>query len=77
MRTGSAATLLLLVAGVLLGPTPAAPHHLAGPCDSHRFDGGSDQTFSRRRIICAVERFGPVPGGSLQPPGAAGHETGA
>lgn len=61
-RTGSVAAVLLLLAGVL-GPTQAAAHHLPGPCDFHRLDGESDQAFSRRRITCAVERFGPVPGG--------------
>ncbi len=75
-RTGSATTVLLLLAGVLLGPTPAAAHHLPGPCDSHRLDGESDQTFSRRRIICAVGRFGPVPGGSARAICIARRESG-
>jgi hypothetical protein len=63
-RTGSAATILLLLTGVLLGTTPASAHHLPGPCDFHRLEGESDRAFARRRITCAVERFGPVPGGS-------------
>ncbi len=75
-RTGSTATLLLLLAGVLIGPTPAAAHHLPGPCDSHRFDGESDQAFSRRRIVCAVKRFGPVPGGSARAICIARRESG-
>ena len=75
-RTGSAATVLLLLAGVLLGPTPAAAHHLPGPCDFHRLDGESDQAFARRRIICAVERFGPVPGGSARAICIARRESG-
>jgi hypothetical protein len=60
-RIGSATAALLLL-GLLLGSTPAAAHHLPGPCDFHRLDGESIQSFARRRIVCAVERFGPVPG---------------
>jgi hypothetical protein len=55
--------ILLLMAGVLLGATPALAHHRPGPCDLHRLDGESMRAFSKRRIACAVERFGPVPGG--------------
>jgi hypothetical protein len=62
-RTGSAAAALLLLAGFFLGSTPAAAHHLPGPCDFHRLDGESTQAFARRLITCAVGRFGPVPGG--------------
>lgn len=61
-RTGSAVVTLLVVAGSLAA-TPAAAHHRPGPCDFHRLDGESVQHYSRRRIVCAVERFGPVPGG--------------
>jgi hypothetical protein len=61
-RTGSATAALLLL-GLLLAPTPATAHHLPGPCDFHRLDGESVQRFARRRIVCAVERFGSVPGG--------------
>jgi hypothetical protein len=38
-------------------------HHLPGPCDFHRLDGETVRQFAKRRIVCAVERFGPVPGG--------------
>jgi hypothetical protein len=62
-RIRSAVATFVLIAGVLLGPTPALAHHLPGPCDFHRLDGESIQHFSKRRIVCAVERFGPVPGG--------------
>lgn len=75
-RTGSLAAVLLLLAGVLLGPTPAAAHHLPGPCDFHRLDGESDQAFARRRITCAVERFGPVPGGDARANCIAQRESG-
>jgi hypothetical protein len=62
-RTGSATAALVVLAGVLLGATPVMAHHRPGPCDVHRLDGESDQSLARRRIICAVNRFGPVPGG--------------
>jgi len=61
-RTGSATAALLLL-GLLLGSTPAVAHHLPGPCDFHRGGDESVQHFAKRRIICAVDRFGPVPGG--------------
>ena len=67
---------LLLLAGVLLGATPAAAHHLPGPCDFHRLDGESNESLSRRRIICAVERFGPVPGGTERATCIARRESG-
>jgi hypothetical protein len=54
----------MVIAGVLLGATPAFAHHLPGPCDFHRLDDESVRAFAKRRIVCAVERFGPVPGGS-------------
>jgi len=38
-------------------------HHRPGPCDFHQLDGESVQHFAKRRIVCAVDRFGPVPGG--------------
>ena len=75
-RTGAATVTLLLLAGVLLGATPAAAHHLPGPCDFHRLDGESNESFSRRRIICAVERFGPVPGGTERATCIARRESG-
>ena len=64
MRTRSAIAVLTLVSSVLLGATPAHAHHVPGPCDFHRLDDESERAFAKRRIICAVERFGPVPGGS-------------
>jgi hypothetical protein len=62
-RTVSATAVLLLVAGLLLGATPATATHRPGPCDFHRLDDESAQHFTKRRVVCAVERFGPVPGG--------------
>ena len=63
MRTRSAIAVLALVIGVLFGATPAFAHHAPGPCDFHRRDDESTRAFAKRRIVCAVERFGPVPGG--------------
>jgi hypothetical protein len=59
-RTGAA--IALAVACVALGPTPAAADHLPGPCDFHKGANETIQHFSKRRIMCAVDRFGPVPG---------------
>jgi hypothetical protein len=63
MRIRSAIAALALITGILLGATPVFAHHAPGPCDFHRLDGESDRAFAKRRIVCAVERFGPVPGG--------------
>ncbi|MBA3737720.1 MAG: hypothetical protein H0W97_04065 [Actinobacteria bacterium] len=63
MRTRSAIAALMLVIGVLFGATPAFAHHSPGPCDFHRRDDESTRSLAKRRIVCAVERFGPVPGG--------------
>jgi hypothetical protein len=58
IRSGLLVTLLM--ADVALWATPAVAQ---GPCDFLRKDGETVEAFSERRIICAVERFGPVPGG--------------
>ena len=76
MRTRSAIAVLALVIGVLFGATPALAHHAPGPCDFHRRDDESTQTFARRRIVCAVERFGPVPGGQARAICIARRESG-
>jgi hypothetical protein len=62
-RTGSVTLAILLLAGVLFGASPATAYDVRGPCDFRRLDGESMRSFSRRRIACAVELFGPVPGG--------------
>ncbi len=64
MRTRSAIAVLMVTTGMLLGATPAIAHHLPGPCDFHRLDDESVRTFAKRLIVCSVERFGPIPGGS-------------
>jgi hypothetical protein len=73
-RIGSALAALLIV--VVLGATPAAAHHLRGPCDSHRVDGESIQQFAKRRIVCAVRELGPVPGGAARAVCIAKRESG-
>jgi hypothetical protein len=65
--------ILVLIAGVLLGATPASA---TGPCDFNRLDGETTQHLSKRRIACAVERFGPVPGGAQRAICIARRESG-
>jgi hypothetical protein len=66
----------VLIGGVLLGGTPADAHHLAGPCDFHPLDGESVRHFARRRVVCAVELFGPIPGGARRAVCIARRESG-
>lgn len=74
LRTiGSAITTVVLFAHVLLGATPASAQ---GPCDFPRTDGESIQQFARRRIVCAVKEFGPVPGGAARAVCIARRESG-
>jgi hypothetical protein len=75
-RIGSAIATLTLIVGVLLGATPASATHLPGPCNVHRLDGESIQHLSKRRIVCAVELFGPVPGGPQRAVCIAKRESG-
>jgi hypothetical protein len=75
-RTGSVTVAVILLAGVLLGVSPATAYDVRGPCDFHRLDGESVQSFSRRRIVCAVEQFGPVPGGAQRAICIARRESG-
>jgi hypothetical protein len=63
-RTGRGLAIALVIAGAALVAPPALADHLPGPCDFHRKDGESVRAFSKRRIVCAVERFGPVRGGA-------------
>jgi hypothetical protein len=76
MRTRSAIAVLLMIPGLLLGASAASAHHRPGPCDFHRLDGETIQHVSRRRIVCAVERFGPVSGGSRRAICIAKRESG-
>ena len=61
-RNGRSILVVLLVAFAVLAAAPAPAQHRAGPCDFHREDGETIRHFSKRRIVCAVDRFGPVPG---------------
>jgi hypothetical protein len=58
---------VLVAAVVAVGPFLPAPgadaHWLSGPCAFTRHAGESIQHLSVREIMCAVGRFGPVPGG--------------
>jgi hypothetical protein len=74
-RTPSRLLVGLLMAG-LLGAAPAVAHHAPGPCDLHRQDGETVRAFSRRLIVCAVDRFGPVRGGARRAVCIAKRESG-
>ena len=67
---------LVAIAGAVLGATPASAHHVPGPCDFHRRDGETVKHYSKRRITCAVDRFGPVPGGAARAICIARRESG-
>ncbi|MDP9185218.1 MAG: hypothetical protein M3O29_06080, partial [Actinomycetota bacterium] len=55
-------TLPLLVAVTATASPIVSP--VNGPCDLARRSSESTQHFMRRRISCAVKRFGPVGGGT-------------
>jgi hypothetical protein len=57
---------LVAVATVVLVSTPATAYQLPGPCSFRRLEGETIQHFSKRRISCAVARFGPIPGGKVR-----------
>ena len=63
MRTRilSVASTLALAAAIFLAP-PVSAHHRAGPCDADRVADETIQHFMKRKIRCAVDVFGPVPG---------------
>jgi hypothetical protein len=54
-------TLPLLIA--VTTPASSLPSTKSGPCDLSRRSSESVHHFMRRRISCAVDRFGPVGGG--------------
>jgi hypothetical protein len=79
LRRNTAARALLaglLVAGAVGTTAPALAHHRAGPCAFHREADETVQHFSKRRIVCAVERFGPVRGGARRAICIARRESG-
>jgi hypothetical protein len=67
---------VLAVATVALSATPATAFQLPGPCGFTRLEGETIRQFSKRRISCAVSRFGPVPGGAIRAICIARRESG-
>lgn len=74
-RILSAAAALALTAVTLVAPAASA-HHRAGPCDADRGTDETIQHFMKRKITCAVDLFGPVPGGSDRAICIANRESG-
>jgi hypothetical protein len=69
----------VVAAAVLLAATGVAPalaHHRPGPCDFHRREGETIRHLSKRRIVCAVNGFGPVRGGAERAVCIARRESG-
>ena len=62
-RILSAVAALALAAVIVVAP-PVSAHHRAGPCDADRQADETIQHFMKRKIRCAVDLFGPVPGGA-------------
>jgi hypothetical protein len=75
-RIGAALAVAALVAAVALEATPASARDKPGPCDFHRRDGETVKHFAKRRIACAVRRFGPIPGGTTRAICIARRESG-
>ena len=75
VRTALLVTVVVLTAATATLPHASA-HHLDGPCDFHRKDGEALEHLSRRHIRCAVEDFGPVPGGRRRAVCIARRESG-
>jgi hypothetical protein len=69
-----AAAVLLAAGGVVTAP--ALGHHRPGPCDFHRRTDETIRHVSKRRIVCAVDRFGPVRGGAARAVCIARRESG-
>jgi hypothetical protein len=67
-------TLPLLIA-VTASASPVVST-VSGPCDLARRSSESTQHFMRRRISCAVDRFGPVGGGTTRAICIANRESG-
>jgi hypothetical protein len=67
---------VLAVATVVLSATPVTAFQLPGPCGFPRLEGETIRHFSKRRISCAVARFGPVPGGAIRAICIARRESG-
>lgn len=74
-RILAAVAALALTAVTLVAPAASA-HHRAGPCDADRVADETIQHFMKRKITCAVDLFGPVPGGSDRAICIANRESG-
>lgn len=69
-------TLPILV-GLLGAPAPTATAKAGvGPCDLTRRDGETTTDLMKRRISCAADVFGPVPGGAARAICIAQRESG-
>jgi hypothetical protein len=66
---------LPLLAGLLAVPTAVAKPGV-GPCDLTQRSSETSTHLMKRRISCAAERFGPVPGGSTRAICIAKRESG-
>lgn len=76
-RLGRLVLAATVAVATLIAVTPAtSAHHRPGPCDFHRDSEETVQHFSRRHIRCAVEEFGPVPGGAARAICIADRESG-
>jgi hypothetical protein len=71
---GALVTLPLLIAATT--PASSLPSKKSGPCVLARHDRESTHHFMRRRISCAVDRFGPVGGGGARAICIAKRESG-
>jgi hypothetical protein len=60
-RILSAALVLALATAIFVAP-PVSANRGVGPCDAERSADETIQHFMKRKIRCAVDRFGPVPG---------------
>jgi len=67
-------TLPLLIA--VTAPASSLPSTKSGPCHLSRRSSESTHHFMRRRISCAVDRFGPVGGGAARAICIAKRESG-
>jgi hypothetical protein len=60
----------------LTGPATSHAEILPGPCSLQRWDGETVQHLSARRVRCAVDVYGPVPGGGHTAVCIAARESG-
>ena len=75
-RIRAAIALVTVLAGLVVGTTPATAQQLQPPCQVYRYDGETVRHLSKRQITCAVQRFGPVPGGATRAICIARRESG-